>query len=464
MTLIHTLTKFLNPTELNIIANIKLKGKESQVRDMIISMRDQDDLDKDLIQKKLEINRSHLDKIFAILLSKFYMYIVPDGEMALLRYLRDRLMFQHLFHEIKMMEKALPFEKMERAEAEQYCREFFNYTVDVPAKNFDEKRARSYANKYIHYAQEARKVDLYIKSKIAFSRLVVLANTEPKEPQIKETLLMLTELEKDALRFGGLDSQVNVNKSFVAYYAYIDPNPDLRLHYLLEIYYAYKDQPNFPLIDKAITDLNIGEVYFEKNNFQKSYEIYKDTFEKYSYLLKSQYNHYARMIELALILGETDFARQTLKQVYSVFLETKHESHGVAAAIIFTKYYFITDRPSKAHKHILLGKEFNSKSVYFNYEIAIRMLECIYFGIKGDKHFAIELAKKGLKFIKSRGISVKTYKKARFFNLFISIIECSISGARLNSKAAKVLEDYHYGYDRLSGMILDKLILELEKK
>lgn len=457
MTLIHTLTKFLTPIEIESISKIPLKGKEALVRDQILSMRESPELDKNHIQKKLAIKRPHLDKIFAILLNKFYTEIVPDGEMALLRYLRDRLMFQHLFHELKMIEKTLPTEKMERAESEQYYREFFNYAVDVPAKNFDEKRARDYANKFIHFASDARKVDLYIRSKIAFARLRVIANSEPKAAQMKETLLLLIELEKDAIRFGGLDAQVTINKSFVGYYAYIDPNPDLRLHYLLEIYNAYKDQPNFPLVDKAITDLNIAEVYFEKNNHKKSYEIYCETFEKYSYLLRSQYNHYARMTELALILGEVEHAKQLLKQVFAVFLETKHESHGVAAAIVYTKYYFYTSRPLKAHKYILLGKELNSKSVYFNYEIALRMFECIYFGFKGDTGFAIDLAKKGLKFIKSRGISVKTYKKARFFNLLIAIFESNKSGSPLNPRALKVLEEYHYGYDALSGLILDKL-------
>ncbi|MEO6168640.1 MAG: hypothetical protein ABIO46_14745, partial [Chitinophagales bacterium] len=197
---------------------------------------------------------------------------------------------------------------------------------------------------------------------------------------------------------------------------------------------------------------------------EKSYELYKQLFAHHIAPLKNQFHHFARCIELSLILNDFPVAHRMLDSLFRVYILNRHESTGVLGAILYGQLYLKSGELEKAFEYISIAKSLNSIQVYFHYEIRIRMLETMFFAFTEDYEFVSRLSQRNIRYIQLQKLSLKKYKNAHFFYLLKDVSTLrKLYPDRLPPKITSYLNEFQNGYDLLLGQLLHKLLSAPDK-
>src|SRR6185369_92712 len=105
---------------------------------------------------------------------------------------------------------------------------------------------------------------------------------------------------------------------------------------------------------------------------------------------------------LALVNGEYEKAQHILDDNFANIIEYDKDIYATRGALAFAKLYLSTGDYKQALKYINTAKQINEKAFYVPFDMQIRMLENIYFFLKGDHDFALQLANRNLKFLSAQ--------------------------------------------------------------
>jgi hypothetical protein len=153
MALLHSFVSFLNDEEKQRFAAIQLTGKEKLLRDLLlVTVLDAESKTK--LMLKLQLSSTHYDKLSTVVLKKAYLYIAGDNDLEQLNYLSKKFMFRHLFHDIRQLRSKMNENDFSVKELEKYYRAFFDFSINVPAKYFDEKFVMENASAYLKYVRK----------------------------------------------------------------------------------------------------------------------------------------------------------------------------------------------------------------------------------------------------------------------------------------------------------------------
>jgi len=222
-----------------------------------------------------------------------------------------------------------------------------------------------------------------------------------------------------------------------------------------KLYGGYDKLPPF---EKAIYDCHTAEILFEQSDYAKAFSAYSKIFASHSTMLRNQFHHFARWIELAIILEKYDEASRLLDSIFKVYVDNCHESNGVIGSTLYAELYLASGKLDEAFTSISHAKSLNSLQVYFHHEIRIRLLETIYFAYSGDFEFVRRLAQRNMRYIQLQKLSLKKFKYARCFHLMKELKNVrNPVQPKLISKAEICLKEFDSGYDKLIGILLRNL-------
>ena len=460
MSLLVSFVRFLNEEELGLLKQMPLSGKEKLVLQTIIEQPAIEELSKSGILSSLGLTSSHYDKISTVVLKKAYRALAGEDELEQLNFLSKKFMFRHLFHEIRHLASKMELSSFTPEAKEVYASALFNFSINVPARYFDEKFVDENARYYLSTILDNKPAkELQVRAKILFARLNKLTQ---QVPDARATGRILKEVKDLELAFGGveaLEPKVVLYHVLVNYYRLVEVNAEKRMLYLEKIAALDGGFEKMPRFEQSIAECHFAEMYFEKGEHQKAFELYRHVLGHHMVHLKNQFHHFARCIELALILNDYGVAQQMLDSLFKVYIINRHESTGVVGAIQYGQMYLKSGQLGKAFEYISIAKSLNSIQTYFHYEIRIRMLETIFFAFTEDYDFVTRLSQRNIRYIQLQKLSLKQYKYAHFFYLLKDIRAIrKLYPRRLPPKIKFFLSEFQSGYDLLLGQLLEKLL------
>src|SRR5437763_149101 len=102
MALLHSFVSFLNEEEKQRFAAIPLTGKERLLRDLLL-VTALNSVSKTEMMQELQLTSTHYDKLSTLVLKKAYRHIAGANDLEQLNFLSKKLMFRHLFHDIRQL-------------------------------------------------------------------------------------------------------------------------------------------------------------------------------------------------------------------------------------------------------------------------------------------------------------------------------------------------------------------------
>lgn len=436
-----------------------LTGKEKLLRDILL-LSTPDAVSKTELMHKLQLSSTHYDKLCTLVLKKAYRQIAGDNDLEQLNYLSKKFMFRHLFHDIRQLRSKVRGGDLPAGDMEKYYRAFFDFSINVPAKYFEEKFVMENAKGYLKYVTKDHAArELEVKAKLLFARLNLLTQGAPNEAAVQKLEREIIEIEKKYARVKAPEIKAILYHTWVNFYRLVHPDGKKRAHYLQLISKLYGGERNLPVFERAVAALHEAEMLYEKCEYKAAYAAYTQTFAHYMPMLRNQFHHFARWIELALILQKYEEASRLLDSLFKVYVLNHHESNGVLGSLLYAQHDLLTGNLDSAYQYISLAKSLNSIQVYFNYEIKLRMLEILYFAFSGDIEFVTRLAQRNMRYIQLQQLSLKKYKYAHFFFVVKDFTDLRRKyPAHLPPKIKIYLQEFEDGYDKLSGILLHKLL------
>src|SRR5688572_25719157 len=98
MSYLLDLIKSFDDDELNRFRALEVVGKEQLVRDAYAAQAQQKDSNEAALQRKLEITKSHFDKITSVLLDKSLTHLAGPDRKAKLEFLAAKQLYDLVLH------------------------------------------------------------------------------------------------------------------------------------------------------------------------------------------------------------------------------------------------------------------------------------------------------------------------------------------------------------------------------
>ena len=433
-------------------------GRELQLRNAILNSTS-GQLKKESLLRELNLTSSHYDKLSNVLLKKAYCHLAGDDVLKQLDYLSKKYMFQHLFHEMRQYRIRIKADYADQTVPDRICRALFDYSVNVPAPHFEEELAISNANDYLNLPGDCGTREFEVKAKLLFSRINVYMHRAPTATMAAQMKRQIISLEKQFAHVDDPDIKTILYYTWANYYRTVEPNWMMRQDYLDSIAQLHGGYSMMACCEQANYDCYQAEILYERGRFREAYDAYTTAFSENLSILRNQFHHVSRWIELAIIIGDFNEAKALLDDLLKVYVDNRHESNGVIGAILYAQLYLLKGDLAQAFEYISLAQSLNSLKVYFNYEIRIRKLEACYFALIGDYEFAALLSQRNTRYIHLHQLSVKTYQSAHIFCLLKEYCKVKRNNSRkLTEKSLSYLHELDNGFEKFFGLVMNRII------
>jgi hypothetical protein len=251
-------------------------------------------------------------------------------------------------------------------------------------------------------------------------------------------------------------------KAWITYYGQLQRNSEERTRCLQAAADLCDRHPDiFSREDKVLTLCQIAEEhYFYHTDLATPLRMYRELYERYPDVLRSEHYHTAKYIQLCLSNGEYQEGEKMLAGCFGTEANLEVHGGGMAknVALLWAKLLLLTDRYGPARRHIDDATLLNQKNFYLQFEIECRMLHTALSFLEGDFDLVERRLPAHIKYLRSKGI---TYTTSRyypwFFKLVGAIIDEQTTGKPLPPKLEAKLDDYMEGAAAQYGVLLRKL-------
>jgi len=457
---LHSLFQTLDESELAIIQSKRLIGKEKEVFDYILHYSKSELPPTEDLLKKLTITESHFYKIHSILVRKCYEWLVPNQGIELLNYLKRKNLFNLLRHEILTQEK-----KGEYTDASSFYLKCFHFFIDFPYKFYDKKLTDSFGEKYLQAKSQSNESDkLYVKFHKLFSD--VNRNAARKNP-IKALGISIGSLLKEEEKLKDTHhhlAKYYLYRSICSYYTYYEKNNTKVIEYLEKAITLKEHIAYFFSIDIGqFLDLLYADALFTNNQVAEASTIYSNAFEKG--ISEDMYGYHFHCEQYCLVLiteKKYDKALAILDKVFKSCIKNKLDIYATRGAMTYAKLFLSNMDLKKALYYLNTAKAINEKTFYLPFDIQLRVLENIYFFLKKDYEFALQLANRNIKFLKSQEQSKIFEDYFLFWKLIQSFITTIYKKSTLSES---FINDYDYlnrQYTNLYCNLITQLLIQTE--
>lgn len=400
MSQLHSLIRTLNEAEIASLKSIRLIGKEKEVFDYVLKFKNSELPELTSILNDLAITDTHYYKINSILLRKAYQTIVPNQGNELLLYLKQKNLFTLLRHELLTQEK-----KTTKALNDAFYLQGFHYLIDFPYKFYDKKLTEIFGKKYLAHKNKSDLSDqLYVKYHLLFSEINRTAARKNPIKALGFTINDLLKQEKELEKTSHHLAKYYLYRCICSYYTYYEKSNTKIIEYLkkaisLKNNIAYF----FPIDIGQFLELLYADALLSNNNISDSEKIYKKVFD--SGVQSNMYGYYYHCEQYALVLiiqKKYAEAQALLNEIFEPCIANKIDIYATRGAMCFTKLYLSNGELKNALHYLNIAKSINEKSFYLPFDVQLRVLENIYFFLKKDYDFVLQLATRNIKFVRSQ--------------------------------------------------------------
>lgn len=465
MSQLQALLNVLQPTEISKVKKIRLIGKEKRIFDFIYSYRHKELPEVEEICKEVGITSTHFYKICSVLMDKLYDELVPGRGYELLYYLNRKDLYNHFTHEMLLQEKDMLKEGASKEQIETFYQKGYLLLQRVSAKNLDEDLILEYGKKYLNAKiKKEQHDDLMVRNSYLATKLYLLKATRKGQETSKEIFEELTKTEVVLKSSSNFMAVFYLNKAFSTYYNHVVSEPTKVIEYLnSNLQIIEKNKASFQKEEFALTKCKIAEMYYMNSEFERAFKEYSSIFTTYTEDLATDFYHHAKFAQVAMIIGQLEFAKNLIDNRFALFIESKQVSSGVMGCILNAKYYFFTAQYAEANKYIQLAKRLISKSFYLQYEFEIRILESMYFIMINDLKSAKNLLRRNVKFMNSKGFSAKNSEMIYVFIILQEIIMPEFNSEKMGTRLAAKYELMQKSYAAIYGKLLANVISHINK-
>lgn len=399
MSQLHALIQTLNEGELQLLRSQRLIGKEKEVFDYVMKNINSELPETGNVQQILALTESHYYKINSVLLRKCYQLLVPEEGLELLLFLRSKNLFTLLRHEILSQEK-----KNRDKNNTGFYLKCFHLFIDFPYKYYDEKMTALFGEKYLQSKKDCNTSDiLYVKFHLMFSEVNRTAARKNPIKALGFDVKDLFKYEKELKKTDYHLAKYYLYRSICSYYTYYEKNNNMIIAYLkkaieLKDHIAYFFSVNI----EQFLQLQYADALLNNNEIDQVGKIYAEAFRNgvdpsmYGY-----YYHCEQYILVLIIQNEFVKAEALLKRVFEPCIQNKIDIYATRGAMSYVKLYLSSGDYKSALKYLNIGKVINEKTFYLPFDVQLRVLENVYFFMKKDYDFALQLANRNIKFIRS---------------------------------------------------------------
>lgn len=468
MSQLHTLFQTLDEKEFSVLNSLRLIGKEKEVYDLIRKHSQVSLPEIDVLLRTLSITDTHYYKINSVLLRKCYQELVPAQGLELLQYLKIKNLFSLLRHEILTQDKKSAAKKNAK-EQEVFYLGCFHYFIDFPYKFYDKKMTDAFGEKYLRSKTRSSESDkLYVQYHKLFSDVNRLA--AKKNPQ-KALGLTADDLHAFEKKLSGTEHHLAtyyLYRSFCSYYTYYEKNNEKLIEYLKKAI-SLKDKISFffPINIGQFLQLLYADALFHNNKIKEAEEIYTKAFKDgVSENMYGYYYHCEQYTLVSIILKRYEQSQQFLNKVFQPCIDNRMDIHATRGAMCFVKLYLSNGDLKQASSYLNIAKNINEKTFYLPFDVQLRVLENIYFFLKRDHEFAMQLANRNIKFLRAQEHATGLNDYLLLWKTIIGLLNSIDKGTEIEQTVLQDHERLSKQYRNLYCNLIEKLLehtkMELE--
>lgn len=462
MSQLHALIQTLNEQELHLLRSQRLIGKEKEVFDYVIKNANQELAETGVVQEVLKLTETHYYKINSVLLRKCYQLLVPEEGIELLLFLRSKNLFTLLRHEILSQEK----KNTDKYNTSFYLK-CFHLFIDFPYRYYDEKLTALFGEKYLKSKKDCTTSDkLYVKYHLLFSGVNRTAARKNPIKALGFGVKDLFKFEKELENTQHHLAKYYLYRSICSYYTYYEKDNNMIIAYLkkaisLKDHIAYFFSVNI----EQFLQLQYADALLNNNEIDQAEEIYAGAFKKgVAPSMYGYYYHCEQYILVLIIQNEFLKAEALLKKVFEPCIQNKIDIYATRGAMSYVKLYLSSGDYKSALKYLNIGKAINEKTFYLPFDVQLRVLENVYFFMKKDYDFALQLANRNIKFIRSQEQNPVLEDYVKIWRMIITLINRVLKEEEITEVIKEenrlLTRDYANLYCRLFQLILDQAIRE----
>jgi hypothetical protein len=449
----------LSEKEMETLNSMRLIGKEKVVFDYTKRYRSSGFPEIPEVVRALAISDVHYYKINSVLLRKCYEQMIPGQGVKLLHFLRQKNLFSLLRHEILFQDKkhATSLSKEEREKFYLCC---FHYLIDLPYKFYDKKLISIFGKKYLDSKVKSTGSDeLYVKFHMLFAD--INRNAARKNPG-KSLGITLDGLQKHESELKGSKHYLAtyyLYRSLCSYYSYYDKQPEKVIEYLKKAM-QLKDKiaAFFPIDISLFLDLLYADALFSNNQVQEAEEIYNRTFKTgVDETMFGYYYHCEQYVLVSIIREKFEQANTLLDEVFQPCINNRLDIYATRGAMCYVKFYLSQADLKNALNYLNLAKVINEKTFYLPFEVQLRVLENIYFFIKKDYDFSLQLAARNIKFLKAQEQTDIFENHLLLWKTISAMITCITKKTPINKELAEDYKFLNHQYTSLYCGLLEKV-------
>jgi hypothetical protein len=459
MSLIGDLINVLNDEEAEKLNNISVTGKEKDLLLILLNHRHKPEPTNECIIRQLKTTAANCDKLKSYLLQKSYNILVPEGGIKLLTFLSNKKFVTHLlYREFPKVEKEY-IATNNKQELASFYRSVFHLVIGVTIKDYDAQLTESIGEKLLQVSDN-KDDELYVEAKLLWIEINNAGITASLKNKVTESILRtkIERYENKATTYGGYEGKYQSNYLWQWFFALTDC-VEKALFYCEKNVALFKVAGNnLPPNYQLNTEFKYAEMLYFADRFKQAFRQYTFLFfEKYPERLNTEIYHIAKFVQICIV---TQNYNEGLKAInhYANVIKPSLDSSNVITILHLAKIYLAKGELEVAYNHILKARSIIKKSVYIQYEIELRNLENIYFYLRGDRKFAVALAKKNLKFLNSKELTINSKDYSYFFHLIIAIYKLQENSKALTRPQKVMFEFYQHGSYAQYGSFL-KMIL-----
>lgn len=381
---------------------------------------------KDLC-KELKITPENLYRIFSEIVSECIRILAPKEAFSVLEFYRRKYLYQPFLTELRRIEKEL-LRLKDRILLEAFYKYAFVNSSNFPTSQIDLDITQTYGEKW-HRAKEDPPVDddLYIATKIIYMRICAIPSRK------KMTLKQMSEYAESLLstiRKRALKSKNPLVRC--VYYqsewkSCMFDQHDIHkgilwLHSCLDVIHENRDK--FNPDTEAQIELEIA--YEQAMNMNKTSEGL-EIFRKYYYNRSPDTPNGAlflqRYIRVAFLAGEFETAYDILKQFSAYHIVNATPQIHLMAIMMKIKLELVEGNLEDAMHSISLARAEMTENFFLAYELQLRGLETIFALKKNDLPYADKLARRNIKWLHLRRLSLSKSSWIHYYNMIGAIID-----------------------------------------
>jgi hypothetical protein len=440
---LHALFQTLAPQEISRLRSLRLIGKEREVFNLVMDSREGELPESDDLLEKLGITDSHYYKINSVLLRKSYQTLVPEEGAALLKYLKLKNLFHLLRHEILAQDKKLAA-RMTDEERKQFFLSAFHYFIDFPYKFYDKKLTDLFGQKYLSAIPNCPESD---KAYVEYHKLFADVNRMAARKNPSKALgITIDELfnREDQLRSEGHSLALYyLYRAICSYYTYYEKDNERVIRYL-EKASGLKNEIAwfFPIDIGQFLDLLYADALFRANKISRANEIYTAAFSKgVDESMYGYYYHCEQYVLVSIIMDNFSQALELLNRIFLPCINNKLDIYATRGAMCYVKLYLSNGELKQASHYLGVAKSINEKTFYLPFDVQLRVLENIYFFLKGDYDFALQLANRNIKFLRSQEQEEVLGDYLMFWKMMVAFLNAIFKETEV---PAPIIKDYEY--------------------